>query len=405
MRNSTPILIVGAGPAGLMAADVLSAAGLPVRVVDHKPSAGRKFLMAGKGGLNISHSEPLADFIQRYDAAERLAPLLDAFGPHEVVNWMAGLGFAAKTGSSGRIFPDNLQATPLLRRWLERLTQQGVQCHYRTRWLGWTESGHARLQREGQEPITLPVRATVLATGGKSWARLGSDGQALDWLATQGILQQPVVASNAGVRLAHSSPTQALAGHPLKRVRGWVNDAIGAQQCVTADAILSTYGLEGGLIYALNRRLREASALGNSKLILDLYPDLSVDQLSERLKRQNPRQSLSSRWRKAGIEGAKAALLRDHLARADWEQPERVACAAKGLVLIIDGFQPIDEAISTAGGVAFEALDEHWMLRDFPGVYCCGEMVAWDAPTGGYLLTACLSSGHWVGQQLVAIYS
>ena len=397
---SRSVAVIGAGPAGLMAAEVISAAGHAVTVFEHKPSAARKFLMAGKGGLNISHSEPLAEFIQRYDAPDWLGPLLQAFGPAQVVDWMAGLGLPHTVGSSGRIFPADFRAAPLLRRWLQRLQAQGVQFQYRTRWLGWCADGQ-RFAHEGQV-WTRRFDAVVLAVGGGSWARLGSDGQALDWLAAQGIGLQPLAASNAGFVVQPWSPqAQALAGQPLKTLRGWV--AGQPEQVRRGDLVLTTAGIEGGLVYALSRPLRtQLQQSGAAVLVLDVWPDRSEAQLTRLLQRGSAGDSLGNRWRKAGLTPVQMTLLREVLPRADWADPQRVAATLKALPLRLTALQPMDEAISTAGGIRRQALDRQLMLMQQPGVFCCGEMLDWDAPTGGYLLTACLSSGHWAGQGVKA---
>lgn len=395
--GSLPILVVGAGPAGLMAAEQLSTAGWSVQVVDHKPSAARKFLMAGKGGLNISHSEDFAQFVQRYDAVDWLKPMLHAFGPQQVQDWMQGLGVSSYVGSSGRIFPDEMKAAPLLRAWIARLKTQGVGFDYRTRWLGWSATGEQRLQTEGQATVEQRYAATVLAVGGGSWARLGSDGHSLSWLAQQSIGMMPLQAANGGVQVLWSPFVQALAGQPLKRVAAWVND----NQVVQAEAVITPYGLEGGLIYALSRQIRQQLVQhGTATLWLDLLPDVEVSTLAQRLTGQG-KQSLANVWRKAGLDTAKATLIREALPKSQWADVVQVAQQAKALPIQITGLQPIDEAISTAGGIAQTALDQRLMLRDQVGVFCCGEMLDWDAPTGGYLLTACLASGRWAGQGIL----
>lgn len=395
--GSLPILVVGAGPAGLMAAEQLSTAGWSVQVVDHKPSAARKFLMAGKGGLNISHSEDFAQFVQRYDAVDWLKPMLHAFGPQQVQDWMQGLGVSSYVGSSGRIFPDEMKAAPLLRAWIARLKTQGVGFDYRTRWLGWSATGEQRLQTEGQATVEQRYAATVLAVGGGSWARLGSDGHSLSWLAQQSIGMMPLQAANGGVQVLWSPFVQALAGQPLKRVAAWVND----NQVVQAEAVITPYGLEGGLIYALSRPIRQQLVQhGTATLWLDLLPDVEVSTLAQRLTGQG-KQSLANVWRKAGLDTAKASLIREALPKSQWADVVQVAQQAKALPIQITGLQPIDEAISTAGGIAQTALDQRLMLRDQVGVFCCGEMLDWDAPTGGYLLTACLASGRWAGQGIL----
>lgn len=392
-QYSKPVMIIGAGAAGLMAAEVIAAAGVPVCVYDHKPSAARKVLMAGKGGLNITHSEPLAAFVQRYDQVDWLAPMIHAFDAQAIQDWMRGLGISSYIGTSGRVFPDEMKAAPLVRAWIARLKAQGVEFFYRHRWLGWNEAGQQLVADATGHIQQIDASALVLAVGGGSWAALGSDGQALAWLAEQGIQINPLVASNGGVQVAWSPFVQALAGQPLKRVSAWV----AGQTPIQSDAVVSGYGLEGGLIYACSRAIRqELTQAGQATLYLDLLPNVSEQALASRLT-AHPKDSLSNRWRKAGLDAVKSALIRDLLPKADWTDPSKVAQLAKQLPLCINGLQPIDEAISTAGGVAIDQLDEHLMLRGQQGVFCCGEMLDWDAPTGGYLLTACFATGRQAG--------
>lgn len=392
------VAVIGAGPAGLMAADVLSRAGYVVHVFDHKPSAGRKLLMAGKGGLNITHSEAFEAFVQRYDATDWLLPMLRDFGPQQVQAWMDSLGVSSYVGSSGRVFPHDMKAAPLLRAWIARLKDQGVSFHYRTRWLGWAASGAQRLQRDDQAVTERTFAATLLALGGGSWARLGSDGQGLAWLDEQGIGLTPLVAANGGVQVAWSPFMQALAGQPLKRVSAWLTDV----EPVQAEAVLTPYGVEGGLIYALSRPIRQQLGQhGHATVWLDLLPDCRLDQLTARLQGQG-KQTLANIWRKAGLDAAKAALIRETLPKTRWTDAAQVAQHAKRLPIRVSGLQPMDEAISTAGGIQRAALNDQLMLSAQAGVFCCGEMLDWDAPTGGYLLTACLASGQWAGRGAVA---
>lgn len=392
-QDSKPVMIIGAGAAGLMAAEVIAAAGIPVQVYEHKPSAARKVLMAGKGGLNITHSEPLAAFVQRYDQAAWLAPMIQAFDAQAIQDWMQDLGISSYIGSSGRVFPEEMKAAPLLRAWIARLKAQGVQFFYRHRWLGWHTDGQQLVADATGQIQQIDASALVLAVGGGSWAALGSDGQVLGWLAQQGIRVNPLVASNGGVQVAWSPFVQALAGQPLKRVSAWV----AGQSPIQSDAVVSGYGLEGGLIYACSRAIRhELAQAGHATLYVDLLPNVSEPDLANRLAAY-PKDSLSNRWRKAGLDQVKAALIRDLLPKADWADPSKVAQLAKQLPIHIQGLQPIDEAISTAGGVALDQLDEYLMLRGRQGVFCCGEMLDWDAPTGGYLLTACFATGRQAG--------
>lgn len=387
------VAIIGAGAAGLMAAEVLSQAGLRVDVYEHKPSAARKILMAGKGGLNITHSEPFAALLGRYDQPDWLQPMLEAFDATAIVAWMAALGIDSYVGTSGRVFPAEMKAAPLVRAWLARLKSDGVQFFYRHRWLGWDADGQQLFVSADGSQFCQNYSATIVAVGGGSWARLGSDGQALGWLAQQGVPVQLLQSSNCGVQVAWSPFVQALAGQPLKRVQGWLDGV----EPVLSDAMLTSYGLEGGVLYALSRPIRQQlNAHSHAQIFFDLLPNLSQAQLQQRLQSQ-AKQSQANLWRKAGLDAVKSALIREVLPKSAWSDPVQVAALAKRLPIIISGLQPMDEAISTAGGVAREALDAQLMLTQQAGVFCCGEMLDWDAPTGGYLLTACFASGRWAG--------
>jgi uncharacterized flavoprotein (TIGR03862 family) len=286
-QDSKPVMIIGAGAAGLMAAEVISAAGLRVQVYEHKPSAARKVLMAGKGGLNITHSEPLSMFVQRYDQADWLAPMIQAFDAQAIQDWMQDLGISSYIGTSGRVFPAEMKAAPLVRAWIARLKTQGVQFFYRHRWLGWTADGQQLVADATGQVQQIDAAALVLAVGGGSWAALGSDGQALGWMAEQGIRINPLVASNGGVQVAWSPFVQALAGQPLKRVKAWV----AGHPPIQSDAVVSGYGLEGGLIYACSRAIRqELAQAGQATLYLDLLPNVSESVLAERLAGTSQRQ-------------------------------------------------------------------------------------------------------------------
>lgn len=404
--SNLPIVIVGAGPAGLMAAEVLAQAGHMVQVYEQKPSAARKFLMAGKTGLNISHNEAFEQFVQRYDQPEWLKPMLVQCDARWIQDWMQGLGIESYVGSSGRIFPVEMKAAPLLRAWLNRLKAMGVQFFYRHCWTGWQGQQLEFLHQE--QVITVEAKAVILATGGGSWARLGSDAAWIPVLQAQDVDIVPLQPSNVGVQVNWSDFMQPLAGQPLKRIKAWVTPDTNADGKVyQGEAVISHYGLEGGLIYRLGRELRQQLEQSQPALIyLDLVPDVSQTLLAQKLKPM-AKQSLNNIWRKAGLDQAKAALLRETLPKADWQNPQQVAAMAKCLPIQVQGFRPIDEAISTAGGVSLAALDNQLMLRRKTGIFCCGEMLDWDAPTGGYLLTACFATGrqaaqgvmHWLAQQ------
>jgi len=393
---SKRVAIIGGGPAGLMAAEVLSAdAGLQVDVYDAMPSLGRKFLMAGKGGMNITHSEPLPDFVSRYGArAGQVAPWLDAFGPQALRDWIHGLGIQTFVGTSGRVFPTEMKAAPLLRAWLHRLRSQGVHFHVRHRWLGWSDAGLRFATPAGE--LAVQADAVLLALGGGSWAKLGSDGAWVPLLRDSGIDVAPLKPANCGFDVAWSPYfSERFAGQPVKPVV-----ATCSGQTRQGEFNITATGIEGGLIYALSAPLRDAlEQNGHATLQLDLAPGRSVERLAAELARPRGRDSLANHLRRrAGIEGVKAALLRECCPAETLDAPVALAAAIKNLPLPVSATRPIDEAISTAGGIRFAALDEHLMVRDHPGLFCAGEMLDWEAPTGGYLLTACLASGRIAGE-------
>lgn len=389
---NTRIAIIGGGPAGLMAAEVLSALpGLAVDLYDAMPSVGRKFLMAGKGGMNITHSEPLPDFVGRYGAgAGQVAPWLAEFSPTAVRDWIHGLGIDTFVGTSGRVFPSGMKAAPLLRAWLHRLRSQRVRFHVRHRWLGWSGEGLRFATPDGE--IVVQAAATLLALGGGSWAKLGSDGAWVPVLCDSGIEVAPLKPANCGFDVAWSPFfSERFAGQPVKPVV-----ATCAGQSRQGEFNITATGIEGGLVYALSAPLRDALAHdGHAVLMLDLAPGRSVERLAADLARPRGRDTLANHLRRrAGIEGVKAALLRELCPPETLAAPALLAAAIKALPVPVVAARPLDEAISTAGGVRFAALNEALMLRGKPGVFCAGEMVDWEAPTGGYLLTACLASGR-----------
>lgn len=386
----TDALVVGAGPAGLMAAETLAAAGARVLVAEARPSAGRKLLMAGKSGLNLTFDAPPEAFLAAYGGGrDRLAPILADFGPREVSAWAEGLGSPVFTGSSGRVFPRAMKASPLLRAWLGRLAGLGVELRTGWRWTGWDETGGdgaaARFETP-DGPRRIAARTSVLALGGASWSRLGADGAWTGILAADGTPLSAFRPSNVGFRVDWSAAMARHFGAPVKPVR-----LSAGGRSVTAEFVVSARGVEGGGIYALGPELRDGAAL-----VLDLLPGSSPEALAARLARQRTGDSLASRLRKAGLSPVKAALLRE-LAPAALATPEATARAAKALPLPLLGPRPLDEAISVAGGVAFAGLDADLMLTARPGVFAAGEMLDWDAPTGGYLLTACLATGRHAG--------
>jgi len=390
------VVIIGGGPAGLMAAEQLAAVnGVQVEIFDAMPSFGRKFLMAGKGGMNITHAEPLPDFIGRYgQRAGQVAPLLELFGPQALRDWIHGLGVETFIGTSGRVFPTEMKAAPLLRAWLHRLRGQGVRFHVRHRWLGWGDDGSLRFATPDGE-VAVPAAATVLALGGGSWAKLGSDGRWVDVLRAAGVPVAPLQPANCGFDVAWSAHfRERFAGQPVKPVVGSCGQL--RQQ---GEFNITDSGIEGGLVYALAALLRDALLAGEvAELHLDLAPGRSLERLRADLAKPRGRDSLANHLRRRlGIEGVKAGLLRELCPPEVLTAADRLAAAIKALPLPVTATRPIDEAISTAGGVCFEALDAALMLRAHPGVFVAGEMLDWEAPTGGYLLTACFASGHRAG--------
>ncbi|MEQ9316249.1 MAG: TIGR03862 family flavoprotein [Henriciella sp.] len=390
------IAIIGAGPTGLMAAEVALQAGAGVTLYEAMPSAARKFLMAGKSGLNITHSEDEALFRSRYNAAdERLSRMVEAFGPASLVEWMTGLGVSAFTGSSGRVFPDVMKASPVLRAWLWRLGESGAQVETRHRWAGWSDDG-ALMFETPSGPREVEADATILALGGGSWARLGSDGAWMEILRRRGVELEPFEPSNCGFTVNWSKRMLASCeGKPLKSVR-----LRAGHERVQGDVVITHTGLESGALYPLSADLRKAlAATGEADLHIDLVPDVGAATLAARLASANPKDSATNRLRKAArLDPVKIALINEVTKGSPPKQADALAGLIKHLPLTLTGTAPLDDAISTAGGVSWNALDENLMLKAIPGTYCAGEMVAWDAPTGGYLLTACLAMGRWAGR-------
>lgn len=402
------VAVVGGGPAGLMAAEVMGRAGLAVHLFDAMPSVGRKFLLAGKGGINLTHAEALPAFVGRYGAqAERLRPLLDAFGPQAVRDWAAGLGIATFVGSSQRVFPTDMKAAPLLRAWLHRLRHPAdggvpVQFHMRHRWTGWADDGALVFDTpQGTAPVR--ARATVLATGGASWARLGSDGAWVAPLQARGIGVAPLQPSNCGFDVAGGwSPflAERFAGQPFKSVAIRVADPAGQPFQRKGEFVLTATGVEGSLIYAASALLREQIAReGQARFELDLLPDRSAEHVLSQVSHPRGSRSLSSHLKsRLGVDGIKMAIVNELLDKAALHEPAQLAAAIKALPITLVSTRPIDEAISSAGGVRWDGLDEQLMLRSQPGLFCAGEMLDWEAPTGGYLLTACMASGVAAGE-------
>lgn len=397
------VAVIGGGPAGLMAAEALSRGGVRVDLYDAMPSVGRKFLLAGKGGLNLTHAEPREPFLSRYGARRaRIEPLLDAFGPEALREWARGLGIDTFVGSSGRVFPVEEKAAPLLRAWLHRLREAGVRLHARHRWLGWLgREGAGALRFETpQGERAVPADAVVLALGGGSWPQLGSDGAWVPLLMQRGVDVAALRPANCGFDVGWSEHFRTrFAGHPVKSVVASCADAAGAIERRQGEFVVTASGVEGSLIYALSARLRdEIAARGVAVLHLDLAPGRELPRLVDELSRPRGARSLSSHLQsRTGLKGVKTGLLRELLPAEDFADPARLAAAIKALPLRLVAPRPLAEAISSAGGVMFEALDDRLMIRALPGVFCAGEMLDWEAPTGGYLLTACFASGRAAG--------
>ncbi|URM30835.1 TIGR03862 family flavoprotein [Pseudomonas frederiksbergensis] len=395
------VAIIGGGPAGLMAAEVLSQAGIKVDLYDGMPSVGRKFLLAGVGGMNITHSEAYPAFLSRYaERAPQIAPLLRSFGAEALCQWIHDLGIETFVGSSGRVFPTDMKAAPLLRAWLKRLREAGVVIHTRHRWLGWDHNGDLRVDSpEGEK--TVQPDATLLALGGGSWSRLGSDGAWMLALEQRGVGLAPLQPSNCGFEVQSWSELMVskFAGTPLKNIAIGLNDDMPR----LGECVITATGIEGSLIYALSAPIREAiNQHGSATIHLDLLPGKPVDKIQSALSKPRGSRSMSKHLHsQLGLDGVKAALLRELTPADCFADPALLAKAIKALPLTLVKTRPLDEAISSAGGVMFESVDERLMLKQLPGVFCAGEMLDWEAPTGGYLLTACFASGRAAGLGMV----
>jgi uncharacterized flavoprotein (TIGR03862 family) len=395
---SSRVAIIGGGPAGLMAAEMLSQAGVTVDLYDAMPSVGRKFLLAGVGGMNITHSEPFEPFVARYrERADALRPLLEAFSADELVRWIHGLGIDTFVGSSGRVFPADMKAAPLLRAWLRRLRDAGVQIHTRHRWLGWHDDGRLRMQGPNGA-ISVAAGATLLAFGGGSWARLGSDGAWVALLESRGVPVSALRPANCGFEVAGWSThlQERFAGAPLKTV----SLALAGGVSRRGEFVVTATGIEGSLVYALSAEIRQLiDKQGSATVMLDLLPDQRPEKIVRALAKPRGSQSMAKHLkRQLGLDGVKAGLLRELAPAERFDDPQQVADAIKALPITLLRTRPLDEAISSAGGVPFEALDDGLMLRKLPGVFCAGEMLDWEAPTGGYLLSACFASGRAAAQ-------
>lgn len=420
--------VVGGGPAGLMAAEELARAGVAVHLFDAMPSIGRKFLLAGRGGLNLTHSESLDVFWQRYGGQEPvLRPMLQDVGPDQVRAWARSLGVETFVGTSGRVFPSDMKAAPLLRAWLQRLRSIGVRLHMRHRWIGWS-ADHGLVFEAPSGRVDVPAKSVVLALGGGSWARLGSDGAWAPVLREQGVKVAPLRPANCGfdvhARKAQTGETrreffQDLLGNPPALPTGWsphfveryagqpfksialsFNASDGRSFHRKGEFVATSTGVEGSLVYAVSALLRdEIEAHGSATFFLDLLPDHSAEHVLVQVRHPRGSRSLSSHLKsRLGIDGIKMGILYEQLRKDQLADPVALAHAIKALAVTVVATRPLDEAISTAGGVDFGELDSHLMLRSHPGIFCAGEMLDWEAPTGGYLLTACLSTGVRAGR-------
>ncbi|MGC7402764.1 TIGR03862 family flavoprotein [Pandoraea pneumonica] len=414
--HAVDVAVIGAGPAGLMAAEVLSAAGWRVDVFDAMPSVGRKFLMAGKGGMNLTHGEPAPQFVERYGArADTVGQWLRRFSADDVRSWAHRLGIDTFVGTSGRVFPVDMKAAPLLRAWLARLRASGVRLHVRHRWLGWqsgaeatTTTTAAAVQRlrfatpEGERHID--ARTVVLTLGGASWPQLGSDAAWVPWLRERGVDVAPLLPANTGFEADWTPHMRSkFAGEPVKSVTMTLPDGRTRQ----GEFVISEHGVEGSLVYALSAPIRDAIlATGNdhgTQVFLDLLPDWSAQRVADEVAHPRGSRSMASHLQsRLGIAGVKAGLLRECLPRETFNDPAALAAGIKRLPLTLLRPRPIAEVISSAGGVRLEALDEHLMVHSLPGVFCAGEMLDWEAPTGGYLLTACFASACVAGDGAAA---
>lgn len=386
--------MIGGGPAGLIAAETLARAGVAVTVYDQMPSLGRKLLMAGRGGLNLTHSEPLADFLKRYgEADERLLAAVTAFPPAALRAWADTLGAETFVGTSGRVFPKALKTSPLLRTWLLRLRNLGVAVKLRHRWDGWDDDGQLRFSAGGEE-VSLKPDVVVLATGGASWPKLGSDGRWVDVLRAEKVAVAPLLPANCGFTTAWSDVLRGFAGQPLKRIA-----LAFAGRTTRGEAMVTQTGIEGGAIYALSSPIRDAIAKdGAATIVIDLLPDVTAAKLGERLSAPRGKQSLSNFLRKNTHLAAVALSLLHEAALAKGKplsalSPPQIAALIKAVPVTLTGVQPIETAISSAGGIRFGELDDRFMLKNSRGVFVAGEMLDWDAPTGGYLLQASFATG------------
>jgi uncharacterized flavoprotein (TIGR03862 family) len=394
------VAVIGGGPAGLMVSEVLLKAGKRVSLFEGKPSLGRKLLVAGSSGLNLTHTGDFSDFLDRYgQSSTRLEPILRQFTPEDLRNWVEGFGIKTFVGSSGKIFPEEMTAAKFLNEWLARLTELGLSIYREHYWLGWKNSGELRFNTPLGEKL-IKTKVLVLALGGASWPQTGSDGRWFEILSAERIPLSPFRPANCGFEVKWSDHLkEKFAGKPVKNVELSVIDRQGIRFTQRGEFVISGYGVEGSLIYAAGSRLRDLiEKNGYAEMYLDLMPDWKKDKLMTQLSKPRGKRSLSSFLERIGINGSKLGLLWEIVPREEMNDPARLAEWIKALPLHINRPRPIEEAISTAGGVCFEGLTENLMLKDKPGVFCAGEMLDWEAPTGGYLINACLATGRWAGK-------
>ncbi|MFA6284875.1 MAG: TIGR03862 family flavoprotein [Desulfurivibrionaceae bacterium] len=400
MKEEPRVAVVGGGPAGLMAATVLSEAGLPVDIFDAKGSAGRKFLVAGRGGLNLTHSEQAEPFAARYgNNAETFKKLLAVFSPDDLRAWLHGLGVETFVGTSGRVFPKDATASDILKKWLEALDRRGVTFHYSHRWQGFSQTGNPLFLPEDGALREFPARAVLLALGGASWPQTGSDGSWTSHLAAKGIHLEPFRPANCGVEVAWSEHFRTrFSGKPLKNVLLRCGD-----RQATGDVVVTVHGLEGGPVYAVSGVLRDLLEQGNPvPIFLDLKRDLPLERLTDKLAHRHGKESLANFLRKAiHLTGPAFSLLREICSPEDLQNPGILARRIKHLAIPIVGTRPLAEAISSAGGVPFAEVNTDFMLRKLPGVFVAGEMLDWEAPTGGYLLQGAFTTGFQAARGLL----
>jgi uncharacterized flavoprotein (TIGR03862 family) len=412
LPDSACVAVIGGGPAGLMAAEALAEGGVHVDVYDAMPSVGRKFLMAGKGGMNITHSEALEPFLGRYGARQpQIAPLLDAFGPDALRTWLQGLGVETFVGSSGRVFPSDMKAAPMLRAWLHRLKEAGVRFHMRHKWVGWNNDVAADTARPTLRFMTptgeqqVATDAVVLALGGASWPRLGSDAAWGPLMSARDVPVEPLRPANCGFDATWSDYfRERFAGQPVKPVAITLTDVDGNVQHRQGEFVVTETGIEGSLVYALSATIRERlRADAEATITLDLLPGLTAQRVLDEVTRPRGSRSMSSHLHsRIGLTGVKLGLLHEALSKEAFADTTRLARTIKALPLKLVRPRPIAEAISSAGGIPFETLDSRLMIEHLPGVFCAGEMLDWEAPTGGYLLTACFASGLVAGRGALA---